>query len=316
MAGNLLLLARAFHLGSGMILAGLVAFRWLVLRPAWRRAPAATWAEFAPLLRQGPVALLVLGMVLLISGVAWFWAVAAGLSLTGSLDPSTLGLVLTQTQFGRISEVRLGLFVLWLVALGVPGGSPRFARARLSLVEMATGLLTAALFLSIAWTGHAAATNSLGRIVADALHLLAAAIWPGGLVPFALFLWAAGHGAQGRSVLPVIARFSAVSLVVVGCLVLTGLINSWFLVGSISALWTTDYGRLLSLKLGLLALMLALAAWNRWRVLPLLFTRGEEADAADRPLLRSLRRYVTIEAVLGLAIVAVVSVLGTTPPPR
>jgi copper resistance protein D len=61
-------------------------------------------------------------------------------------------------------------------------------------------------------------------------------------------------------------RFSGVGTVLVGTLVATGLINSWFLVGpeNVEGLLGTDYGLLLALKLALFAGMLALAGANRF----------------------------------------------------
>lgn len=194
-------------------------------------------------------------------------------------------------------------------------GSP-YTRSR-SALETAAGLVAAGLLVSIAGTGHAAASVSAGfpfRLGADAFHLFAAAIWPTGLLPFALFLSYApvdSGACPPRVTLTAVRRFSNLSLIVVGMLVATGTINSFFLVGSFPALVTTLYGRILCLKLLLLLIILVIASWNRFRLLPRLFASSGPMDV----LLRRLRYFVAIEFVLAVAIVAVVSVLGITPPP-
>jgi copper resistance protein D len=65
-------------------------------------------------------------------------------------------------------------------------------------------------------------------------------------------------------------RFSAIGSAVIVSLILSGLINSWFLIGVANwrALFTTAYGVALLIKLALFALMLALAAMNRFRWAP------------------------------------------------
>ena len=90
---------------------------------------------------------------------------------------------------------------------------------------------------------------------------------------------------------------------------LTGAINSIFLVGSFPALVGTPYGRLLSLKIALFVAMVGLALVNRFRLMP----RLRDATATMSAL-RALYRSVLGEQALGLAILAVVSLLGTWPP--
>src|SRR5262249_51373197 len=73
------------------------------------------------------------------------------------------------------------------------------------------------------------------------------------------------------------------------------------------------YGHLVLLKSALLVPVLALAAWNRRRFLPAL---GGEAAAVGRPAMRGLARFIGIEAVVGLVMLAVAGTLARTPPRR
>ena len=95
----------------------------------------------------------------------------------------------------------------------------------------------------------------------------------------------------------------------------TGLTNSYFLVGSLPALATSEYGRLLMLKLFLFFIMIAFGAYNFLRIKPELAV-ADEPNAAQRAALRKLMRNVIAELCLGMIIVFIVGALGVTPPPR
>jgi len=98
----------------------------------------------------------------------------------------------------------------------------------------------------------------------------------------------------------------------VAALVASGLINGWFLVGSLSALIGTTYGELLLLKLGLFGLMLCLAASNRFWLVPAL-AKAATISQSDLALAR-LRRNILAEQILGVLVVGIVSLLGTLSP--
>lgn len=309
-----------------MILVGVVAFRWLVLLPAFAGEADETWLQFTPLFRKLHALFLGAGVLLVVSGFALFWAVAAGMSdasLAESLSPDTLGAVLFQTQFGSVCQWRLGLMViLGLMTWRLARNSWQLRRKE-SPLELAAGFVATALVVSIAWTGHAASVGGPDfkwRVMADAAHLFAASVWPAGLLPFALFLGHArriGDLSRLRPVLAAARRFSEASFVVVAVLITTGIVNAWFIVGNFSALVATDYGRLLCLKLFLFLLIFCIAAWNRYRLVPLLLLHGSAPEKSPAlPLLQRLQSFVTTEFSLAVAVVLVVSILGTTPPPH
>ena len=164
---------------------------------------------------------------------------------------------------------------------------------------------------SLAGSGHAAGTpGALGdvHLVADVLHLLAAAAWLGGLLPLSLLFGMALRQTDPTlaSALPVATRrFSTLGLLSVGTLLATGLVNTCMLAGSLPALAYTGYGGLLLLKVALFGIIVAIASINRLRLMPEL----PRTDAVRR-----LNRNARIEVALGLAIIAIVSVLGTLSP--
>jgi putative copper resistance protein D len=94
--------------------------------------------------------------------------------------------------------------------------------------------------------------------------------------------------------------------VAVALIALTGAVNTLLLVGSLGALLGTSYGRLLAFKILLFVAMVVVASINRFRLAPRI--------SDDPGALRALGLTVALEQSLGLAVLVVVSVLGTWPP--
>ncbi|MBV9861179.1 MAG: copper homeostasis membrane protein CopD [Alphaproteobacteria bacterium] len=222
-----------------------------------------------------------------------------------ALDPATIAAVLWATDFGWVWQGRLILAAgLVVICCLLPRPAARRAVAPLSLLLVG----------SLAAVGHAVmdeGATGLGHEVNDALHLIAAGIWLGGLPPLFWLLQRARRepGSGGLDLArEAVPRFSQTGYVAVGLLVLTGAVNACLLVGTPAALAATPYGRLLLVKIALAAAMVGLALGNRFRLLPRL--RKPEPHASVAALARS----VVAEQALGAAILAVVSVLGTWPP--
>jgi hypothetical protein len=107
-------------------------------------------------------------------------------------------------------------------------------------------------------------------------------------------------------------RFSMLGIVSVGTLLATGIVNTYYLAGSVPALLHTDYGRLLLIKIALFLAMVAIAAVNRLRLTPQLLQQA--SIAASRDALRQLRRNAATEALAGAIVIAIVAALGTMAP--
>ena len=167
-----------------------------------------------------------------------------------------------------------------------------------------TGAIVAA--GALAASGHAA-TAPPRWIAAPAMaaHGIVIAFWAGSLWPL-LHLLRTQTASAGQIVL----RFSRLAVVAVAVLVVTGLILATLqLGGDVTALVDTPYGQLLLLKLALVALLLSLATYNKFRLTPALV--GGQGDGAER-LARAIRLEI---AAIGL-ILAVTALLGQSPPPR
>jgi copper resistance protein D len=245
--------------------------------------------------------------IALLSALAMVPCVAAEMAAmpSAALDPLILRVVLLATEFGHAWCWHVG-FALALLVLSV---LPR-RRWRAAVTTLAA-LLT---LVSLGWVGHAVMDMG-GVAVHEAnqmVHLAAAGIWLGGLVPLGILLHRATR-AEGGQYIPLVRtalpHFSQIGYAAVALLVLTGFVNSLFLVGSVKALLATPYGQLLMVKVVLFAAMVGLALINRCRLVPSL----RHAASAAVPL-RGLFRSVVAEQALGLAILAVVAVLGTWEP--
>ena len=244
----------------------------------------------------------------LISGVGWFVLVAAEMNevaFVSAWHASVLGPVWLQTRFGAAWRVRS---MLWFIGAAAASGRPWFGRVRWVALTAGAGLVG-----SLAWAGHGGTGPAHAwHLTADVLHLLASAVWPAGLVPLALLLrqiTAADTPNRWPDAVRLVRRFSAASLTAVALLTLTGLFDSWCLVGSFDGLFSTRYGRVLLFKIVLFGFMVGLGAVN-WLVLSPRLRREPLAAAA------TLRRTVAGEIVLAAAVVAVVGLLGLLEPAR
>jgi putative copper resistance protein D len=310
-----LVYARAVHFAATIAAAGVAFFTVFVTEPALRKTDAGT--PLAGIIRRRLAWLAWIGLSLaVLSGAAWFVLVSQSISdqpLADMFSENILWTVLSQTDFGRAWLARFALACL-LAGLFIPFLSANPVRP--VWIKLVVVLVAAGLVGTIAWAGHAvggSGSEGIVHLTADVLHLVAAAAWVGALLPLALVLGAVGRDAGSEAMArTATVRFSTLGIVSVGTLLGTGTINTWYLAGSIPALTETDYGRLLLLKIALFLGMVAVAAVNRLQLTPRLVA-GPSARVA-RDALRQLRRNVAIEIAAGAIILAIVAVLGVTPP--
>jgi putative copper resistance protein D len=212
--------------------------------------------------------------------------------------------VLSETSFGRVWLWHLLAAALLVVACTI---------RRIPATWLVA--LAALLLASLAWIGHAAAqpgSLGIGHQVNDAVHLLAGGLWLGGLVPLGALAIRAYRSRDPPSVgmlRRALPRFSRMGYLAVALVALTGIVNATLLVGGIDRLVQTPYGRLLSVKIALFLLLLAIAVVNRLVLVPWI-------NSEERPWggTAALSWTIALEQALGLAIIAIVAVLGTLPP--
>ena len=295
---------QAAHVAAALLLLGEAVFALVIARPALMRLHPAGIEDASRRLHRVACWALPLSLA---CGAAWFVAKAAvmsGLTPAEVLSGPTLGLALVETGFGRISLARAGvalaLGLLLLVLRRLQSGAVRAS------FGIATAAFAAVYLGSLAWVGHAGTgddTEDVLHIGADVAHLLAAGCWLGALPALVSWLQHATPALAADAA----RRFSTLGLISVGLLTASGLVNTWYLVGSIPGLVGTSYGHLLIAKLALFGAMLGLAAVNR----------GIAAQSTDGPASGAwalLRRNALVEIALGIGVVAVVGFLGSTVP--
>jgi copper resistance protein D len=310
-----LIYVRAVHFAATILAAGVALFVVLVAEPAFRKAGDVTQAPTAIRRRLNWIALSSLALAV-ISGAAWFDLTAAAMSGQSVADVFCRGVwwtVLSRTTFGNDWLIRFTLVCL-LAGLFDPSLAEQRIKSR--GLKAALALSAAALAGTLAWSGHAAGGLGAEAIIhpaADVLHLVAAAAWVGALIPLALLL---GAVAREPAALPIaqsaVLRFSTLGIASVATLLVTGIVNTWYLAGSIPALTQTDYGKLLLAKLALFLGMVAIAAVNRQWLTPRIVAGAGAAVTGNA--LRQLRRNAAIDALAGAAVIGIVAVLGTLPP--
>jgi putative copper resistance protein D len=311
-----LTVTRLLHYAATVSLEGTFVFWCLIAWPAFR--PTNASQAFQTRLDRRLFALAWVSLlVALVSGAAWLVIVASnmsGMPLGGILQGPVLGVVLTQTRFGEDWAVRGALVVVLAGCLAVLGLTRKHVAGWI-------GLLAAAAFIaSLAWAGHGAATEDVPfdaiHLPADILHLLAAGAWLGALLPLVLLLAQTRRDDSLQAVTVARAatqRFSVLGLSCVGTLLVTGVVNTWFLAGSVPALLGTPYGQLLLVKITLFAAMIVVAGVNQRSLLPCL-ADGARENALRVRACRQLGRNASIEAGLGVFVLAVVGIIGILPP--
>ena len=284
---------RALHFAATIQLAGVVLFRLAIM---YGIAPSGQLQRWLGRLFWASL------VAALATGLGWLLCVASaidGTSWNSALADGTVATVMTDTQFGNAWIVRFAA----ALGLAAATGSSE-SKLRSALMLPAAAILTGGL----AFAGHGASSPGMVgnvHLTSDVFHLLAVAAWIGGLAPFALYLaLATQEGESSDEVRTVALRFSNLGLVTVIAIFATGIVNTLYLVGRLQLLATTDYGRLLALKLVIFVFMLAVAAINR-----LMFVPPDSKRDTD-----ILKRNAVIEVALGVVVIVIVAVLGTMPP--
>ena len=307
-----LVITRAFHLASTVLLAGAIMFRCFVAAPVFRtKAGGALEEGVRVALTRIVWAALAVAML---SGAAWLVFVAAeigGLPAVDAVSEGIAWIVLTQTAFGDAWVLRLEMASVLAVLLLLPKPTPGFA----STTDIICAILAAGLAASLAWAGHAAATEGVDgtiHLASDAVHLIAAGAWLGALWPLFILLGRArqtGDPMSAAIACEATRRFSILGMISVAAILASGVVNTYEILGTMAFSIGTSYNRLLLSKIALFIAMIAIATVNRQRLTPRL-----SDEHGDRRAIRQLQWNTLAEVGLGLLILAIVGVLGRIPP--
>jgi len=345
------LMAQALWLGALLVeLLVLAPARRLRATPAallaWHAAPRLWWlVRVAPVVGVWALAGEVVSLALPGTGDDWGRALAPD-TLTGILS----------SQNGHLVLVR---FVVLLVALVLASGARVPARtpmtsaeavharrsrqavgivarplsldttaARWEVVRLPLALLAALYMLLVALSGHAADVHPLWLSYSvDWVHLVCTAAWAGGIAALTYGVAPLRQGLppaeRAPALLPLLDRFSPVAYVAVAALALSGLYNAVNHLDAPSVLVTATYGRLLIIKIVLVALLIALSATHVFDLRPRI-AHAQQAAARDthdvmatatvHEGLATLAARLRLESGVGAAILLATALMGQTLP--
>jgi len=294
-----LVLFRAIHIAATVLACGTVAFVVLVAEPAARRTDNVSIEGLRRRLSAIVWTALAAAVLSEVAWLVWLSADIYGAPVIAVCLHGGVWTVLTDTRFGFVTTIRLGLAAL-LAALVL------WPATRLLQISAAAGLIAL-----MALIGHAGATPGTAgdvHLASDIVHLLAAGGWLGGL-PALTLVFARARRTEDpggrRFAIEATRRFSWLGIACVGALLVTGVVNSWNLLNGPRDLVVTDYGRLILMKIGLFIAMLGIAAANRFHFTPQL----PSAHA-----LHALQHNSLAETGIGLVVLFLVGALGTLSP--
>jgi copper transport protein len=312
---------RWFVFAAMALLLGAVAFCIAVLPSARssRRTRRVVWGSW--------IALAVATVV----GILLYGPYVAGLGFGDAFQWSVIETTLGQ-RFGQVWAVRLGLLlvaapVLFVLLRRDSEGDAREVPAWWPPVALPLGVAIAA---TPGLAGHASSGDwRTAAIISDTLHVLAMSAWLGGLVMLAVVLLPGRHANELREVLP---RWSKIAFGCVALIIATGSFQTWRQVGGLEALRTTDFGRILVVKIVLFSVLLVLAAFSREIVLRLyplpkaasgrvpVVAGGSDDDGDWDPDetgdLRRLRVSVLAEFGVAVALLVATALLVNAPPAK
>ncbi len=278
---------------------------------------------------------IVTGVIVSALGVLLQGASAAGVSLWGSLKSTIVNNTL-ESRFGEVWGARtidwvlLGVVLLASRALGAtaipviapdasdPEGSAQVRRPP-GVVVALLALGGSYLAITPALAGHASIESPTGVFFpSDALHVLAASVWVGGIACLLIALPGATRQLEGpersRLLLATLARFSPLALASVIAIAATGVIQAYIDVRSLHGLFHTTYGALVVVKTVLLIGLIGLGWVNRARVIPTLRRiAGDDHSPGGTGMLA--RRTMRGEFVLMLCVFGVTAALVSYTPP-
>jgi len=279
----------AYFLALALVVGG-TGFRLLVVRgPLPRRAER----RFFWVTGIGAVGVLELGIVAFLLRAQDALQLPFGRFLYGDLSPISGGtrfgvafiamelgfaLVAALLYLGWLTERRVLLWPAFVLGLGFASG--------LSL------------------SGHSAADagHSWLSELADWVHLSAATLWVGGLVQLVAVVWPAAPALRREAFL----RFSRLATVLVALLLTAGTYLSILRLPTVHSLWTTGYGHVLLVKLGLVALALGWGAVHHFLAVPRIERDG---------VLGRLSRSMLGESAVAMAVLLAAAVLVDSKPP-
>ena len=289
--------ARGIHVAGSLSILGTLAASQFVLPGLRSRAPIGIQQQldrtFDRLVRLSIIIAVVFGFV-------WLFFESMYVSDSSSFGDSLASLipVIWYTNFGHLLVVRIVLLSISARIFATRGSANR------NIIALSFAVLGTALQAGL---GHGAAMGGIEGDILLAmltLHLLAAGVWLGGLLPLLI----ATKTASLEISFLLAKRFSVLGTVCVAILAFTATVQGWFLAGGVFRLVGTAYGRVIIAKIVLFLVLMFFAAFNRNVFTPALL--GDRGFHAKSRLIRT----IFCEVLVGLMVVIFAGILLELPP--
>ena len=243
-------------------------------------------------IREGPMPRRL--VQLLAAGLALSAVATAVMAILAGLETPSVGEYMTGSRNGALQLARAAVAAIGAVALVI---------VPLRLAGIAAGGTGFIGILLLVVAGHSAALPGFVPIVGQLVHVVGAAVWIGGLAGLLALtlrpqLVTTGQPPGMRAIVP---RFSALALVSIGLVGLTGVYSAWLQTGALVT-FETEYGRTLIVKSALAAAAFGIGGLN--------YLDGGRMLAR----LGGFRPRLMVEVTTATAVLLVTAVLATTPP--
>ncbi len=247
----------------------------------------------------------------------------AGLLLVLASDMMVIALQMSRLESGLVETIQTQFGMIWLARMiitmalfGAWFAANRAGRSRPKTMHAAMLAAALALMMTSSMSGHGAATETAEAVALDYIHNIVAGIWIGGIIyiVFGLLPALSGFpGARDRLSLAAIPRFSAIFIVSVGIVIVTGPTLLWTLESDVGMITESVFGKLIILKVAIASVMVGMGGLVQYTIQK----RAESDIAASRKprVYGRLSRTLKVDAALGIALLVVVAVLtnGTLP---
>jgi len=221
---------------------------------------------------------------------------------TWRLETSPLDII--ETTFGSTWLTRM---ILTIILIGIWFWIER--KNQISIKTQLPMLVFAlALIATTTMMGHGASTEMAPPIILDYIHNLLSSIWIGGVIFLGFVVLPSITKLDGtvrdKITISLIPRFSAMIIIALGILIITGPTLLWFLDSNVSSLTDSTYGKLIMLKIAIASLMIAFGGFYQIR-----FIQQAKKDLKSTAVFKKLKIPLRFEAGLGIALLAVVALL-------
>jgi copper transport protein len=314
---SLAVILRGLSLLALLALVGSFFFRTLLLERSLRSLPGAppqdTQDKMRARWRQLTWAALILALVTHVASLLAQASLAGAVPLQDPALGQAIWRLLLVTRFGGLWMARATLLLVLVLVLG----NDRSLRAAATPVLLGLGV---GALLTVSLGGHSAAAEGTlsPALLFDWLHMVAVALWVGGLFHFlAAMVTPAPAGTRAAWLAWMVPHFSALALPATAVIALTGLYNALLQIPAPEALVRTAYGETLAIKVALFGVMIGLGAINLLLISPRLrrAAQGVPSDQSPRIAAR-FRLAVAAEVLLGVGAIFLAGLLTLEPPAR